>query len=176
MYLHMTQTYFSITVEIPAPPALVWAVMADVERWPEWTSSVKRIVRLTPGALVVGSRLRIHQPKLPPALWRVIEAVPDRHFTSVSTAPGIRVVARHAAERIPGATRVTLSLSYEGVFGPALAQLLRGINEHYLGLEANGLKARCAELATGQNTKSRDGYCSNQAVDLRGRPYSTIAR
>jgi uncharacterized protein YndB with AHSA1/START domain len=32
----MTRTDFSITVEIPAPQPLVWSVMADVERWPEW--------------------------------------------------------------------------------------------------------------------------------------------
>src|SRR5262245_9656147 len=119
----MTRTEFSVTVEIPAPRRLVWSVMADVERWPEWTPSVKRIMRLSPGPLVVGSRLRIHQPKFPPAFWRVIEIEPGSHFTSVSTAPGLRVTARHAAEETATATRVTLSIGYEGWFGPLLARL-----------------------------------------------------
>ena len=142
----MARTAFSITVEIPAPLSLVWSVMADVERWPEWTPSVKRIVRLTPGSLAVGSRLRIHQPKFPPAFWRVIEAVPDSHFISVSTAPGLRVTAHHSMEPTPKVTLVTLSIRYEGLFGPLFARFTRNVNERYLAMEANGLKARCAEL------------------------------
>ncbi|MSU59740.1 MAG: hypothetical protein EXS35_16495 [Pedosphaera sp.] len=39
----MAKTSFSITVDISAQPQIVWAVMADVERWPEWTPSVGAI-------------------------------------------------------------------------------------------------------------------------------------
>jgi hypothetical protein len=55
-------TQFSITVEIPAPPDRVWAVMADIERWSDWTPTVTSIRRLDPGPLAVGSRARIRQP------------------------------------------------------------------------------------------------------------------
>jgi hypothetical protein len=47
---------FSITADIPAAHDRVWAILADVERWPEWTHSVTRIIRLDPGPLAVGSR------------------------------------------------------------------------------------------------------------------------
>jgi hypothetical protein len=143
----MTQKHFSITVEIPAPTALVWSVMADVERWPEWTASVSRIERLSSSPLQVGSRLRIYQPKLPPALWRVTELTPDGGFTGVSVAPGVRVTARHAVEATTTGSRVTLSIQYEGLLSTLLARWTGELNERYLAMEANGLKARSTDLA-----------------------------
>src|SRR6185295_11383957 len=60
----MTRTDFSRTVEIQQPPPIVWSVMTDIERWPEWTPSVARAKRLSNTPLQVGSRAQIHQPKL----------------------------------------------------------------------------------------------------------------
>jgi len=113
----MTRTRFKITVEIPAPSPLVWSVLADVERWPEWTASITRVKRLSLGPFQVGSRVRIHQPKLPPAFWCVAELNPAASFTWVSRAPGMRVTARHKAEEISVRTRVTLSIHYAGWLG-----------------------------------------------------------
>src|SRR6185436_9905562 len=113
----MTRTDFSITVDIPAPQPLVWSVMADVERWPEWTASVSRVKRPSGEPLQVGSRVRIHQPKLPPAWWRVTELNPGVGFTSMSVAPGARVVARHWIEPAADGCRVTLCIRYEGLLG-----------------------------------------------------------
>jgi len=143
----MTQTHFETFVEIAATPAQVWPVMVDVEKWPEWTASVKRIKLLTPGPLRIGSRARVHQPKLPPAFWRVTELVPGSHFTWLSSAPGVRVTARHVIEPAPTGSRVTLSIQYEGMFGQLLARWTRALNERYFAMEANGLKTRCTELA-----------------------------
>ena len=143
----MTQPHFSITVEILAPPQLVWSVMTDLERWPEWTSSVSRIKRLSPGPLQVGSRARIQQPKLPPACWRVTELNPGGHFTWVTVAPGVRVTARHSVESTATGCRVALSISYAGMFGAWLARWTHALNERFLAMEANGRKTRCAELA-----------------------------
>ena len=141
----MTQPQFNISVDIPASLSRVWPVMADVERWPEWTPSVSRVLLLTPPPLQVGSRVRIHQPKFPPAWWRVTELKPGVEFTWVSRAPGIRVSARHIVETIAGGSRVNLSIHYDGLFGPWFAQWTRALNERYLGMEAQGLKARCTE-------------------------------
>lgn len=146
----MTQTEFSQSVEIPVPPALVWTVMADFERWPEWTASVSRVKRLSPGPLGVGSRVRIHQPKLPPARWRVTELNPGFGFTSVSVAPGVRVTARHWITPADDGCRVTLSMHYDGLLGALVARWVGELNDRYLTLEANGLKARCVALAAEQ--------------------------
>jgi uncharacterized membrane protein len=143
----MTQTHFNTTVEIPAPQPLVWSVMVDVERWPEWTPSISRVKLLSPGPLQVGSRVRVHQPKLPPAFWRVTELNSGEDFTWVSRAPGVRVTAWHMVESIAGGSRVSLSIRYDGWLGGLLVRWIGDLNERYLSMEANGLKARCAELA-----------------------------
>jgi len=132
-----------IEVEIQAPPDRVWAVMRDVERWPEWTPTVTSVRLLDRGPLAVGSRAVIRQPKLPPAKWRVTELDESgRNFTWVSAGPGVRVIARHWVEARGAASRATLSLRFTGVLAGLLAWLTRGLNDRYLALEADGLKRR----------------------------------
>ena len=144
----MAQRFFSITVEIAAPPEIVWRVMTDVESWPEWTASVKRIVRLTPGPLATGSRLRIHQPKLPPTQWRVTDVEAGRYFVSENIAPGVRVGAHHSIEAAGANSCVTLAIRFEGVFAGLLSRLTRNLNELYLAMEASGLREYCERQAT----------------------------
>jgi len=133
---------FSITVEIPAPPNRVWAVMVDVERWPEWTPTVTRLERFDHGPLVVGSRVRIWQPRLPPAIWRVTELREGQSFIWISRSPGLAVVAEHAVEGAPDGSRARLSVRFTGWLGPLVARLTRRLNERYLALEAKGLGER----------------------------------
>jgi hypothetical protein len=139
----VTPLSFSTTVDINAAPAAVLAVMSDVERWPEWTASVTSVTRLDSGPFVVGSRARIRQPKLPPALWTVSAMEPGRSFTWISKGPGILVTAHHSIELREGGSRVTLSIRYQGLLAKLLVWMTRDINERYLAMEAKGLKARC---------------------------------
>jgi carbon monoxide dehydrogenase subunit G len=133
---------FSTTVDIPAAPPTVWSVLADIERWHEWTPSVTRIERLDPGPLAVGARARVRQPRLPQAVWQVTELIEGSGFTWVTSSPGVRVVARHGLEPIADGTRARLSVAFSGLLGPPVAWLTRGLNERYLGLEARGLRER----------------------------------
>jgi hypothetical protein len=55
-------TDFSIVVDIKASPDEVAVVSLDVERWPEWTSTMTSARRLNEGLLAVESRARIRQP------------------------------------------------------------------------------------------------------------------
>src|SRR5688500_7608152 len=135
---------FAISVEIAAPPERVWAVLSDIEKWPEWTPSITGIERLDDGPLRVGARARIRQPKLAPALWTVT-AVDKRSFTWVTRAPGITVTASHVVEAVGTGSRVTLALKFAGLFGGLIGRLTRRLNERYLGYEAAGLKRRSEE-------------------------------
>lgn len=146
----MIQTFFSITVEIPASMEVVWQVMANVERWPEWTPSVRKLKLLTPGPLRIGSRVRIHQPGFPPAWWKVMELEPGSGFIWESVAPGLRITARHWIEPMDDGSRATLSIHYGGVLGPMMARWTRKVNDRYLALEANGLREACLRRKTGK--------------------------
>ena len=130
------------SIDIDAPADRVWAVMTDVERWPEWTESVTTIRRLDAGPFTVGSRVRIKQPRLPSSILTVTGLEPERGFTWVATSPGLRVTASHRIEATPRGVRVILSVRYEGLFGGPAGRLWRSLTERYLRLEAEGLRRR----------------------------------
>jgi hypothetical protein len=142
---------FTITTEIDAPSQVVFQVLGEVERWPEWTPTVTRVERLDGGAgpLAVGSRLRIVQPKVPPADWDVTELEPGRGFRLVSRSPGATVEANHRVEPIGAGdrSRATLSVTFSGFLGRVVGWLMRGLNNRYLAQEAEGLKRRSEERA-----------------------------
>jgi len=145
---------FQIEVEIRASPDVVWSVMRDVERWPEWTPTVTSVRLLDQAPLAVGSRAIIRQPKLPPAKWRVTELDDmGRSFTWISKSPGTRVIARHGVKPHGEGSLATLFLRFSGVLAGLLAYLTRGLNNRYLALEAKGLKERSERLALLKRTK-----------------------
>lgn len=115
---------FSITTEVDAPPDVVFAGLSEVERWPEWTPTVTRVERLgDAGApLALGGRLRIVQPRVPPADWTVTALEPGRGFRLVSRSPGATVEASHRAEpEADNHSRVTLSVTFSGFLGGSSA-------------------------------------------------------
>jgi hypothetical protein len=135
-----------ISVVIAAPPNVVWSVMADVERWHEWTPSVRSIRRLDSGPLRAGSRALIRQPRFPPAMWKVTALEPGRSFAWKSGAPGMWVFAEHSVEPAGSGARARLSLHFEGTIGRLMGRITHAISNRYLGLEAAGLKRRSEEL------------------------------
>ena len=138
---------FALGIDVDAPPDVVWGVMSDVERWPEWTASIRSVRRLDPGPLAVGRRVRIRQPRFPPAVWTVTELEEGRSFTWEAGGPGVRVSARHTVGPRGGGSRVALSLGFHGLLGPLFGRLTAGVNARYVRMEAKGLKRRSEEVA-----------------------------
>jgi hypothetical protein len=135
---------FCQAIEIMLSPPRVWAVMLDVERWPEWNTAVTRVQRMDIGPLTLGSRTRIWQPKLMPAVWQVTSLDQNRRIFAWTTRTfGMKIVARRQVEAIGAHSRVTLSLHYAGILGALMARIYRDLNWDYLAREANGLRTKC---------------------------------
>ncbi len=133
----------STTLALRVPPATVWPVMRNIEEWPTWTPTVTRVEPLGAGPLRVGSSYKLLQPKLAPAVWEVTRLEEGRGFSWVTKHPGVRVTGEHWIEETAQGCRVTLSLKFEGFLAPLIARIYRSLNERYLALEAEGLRARC---------------------------------
>jgi hypothetical protein len=146
---------FRYTVDIRVSPPRVWSVLLDVEHWPEWTTSVTKVSRMDLGALTLGSRTRIWQPKLMPAVWRVTSLDEGRYiFAWTTRSIGVKIVGRHQIEPVGALSRVTLSIDYFGVLGPIMARMFRDLNWDYLTREGNGLRQRC-EMAVQRQVAAR---------------------
>ena len=136
-------TEFSQVVGIKAAPDRVLAVLLDIERWPEWTSTMTSVRRIDDGPFGVGSRARIRQPGLLPAIWLVTEIDGARGFEWITRSPGVQLKAGHLVEAAGAGSRATLSLRSSGLFGPLVARFYRGLSLRYLAIEAEGLRNRC---------------------------------
>jgi uncharacterized membrane protein len=86
---------YETTITIDAPADDVWAVLADVERWPEWTASMQKVERQGGGDLAVGTTVRIKQPRLPATTWHVTDVEPGRSFSWADSSPGVTTFADH---------------------------------------------------------------------------------
>lgn len=136
-------------IEIAAPTDTVWSVMADVERWSEWTESVTKVQRLEAGPLVVGSTARIEQPGVAAATWQVQSIEPGHRFVWSTGNALVRAFGDHRVEPdVTGEGAVaTLVLTFTGPLAWPVARWYSDLNERYLDYEAQGLKRRSESLA-----------------------------
>ena len=138
------------TVIIDAPPEKVFAVLCDVERWPEWTSTMTSVRRLDTGPFAVGSTAQVRQPKLRAALWQVTELDQNRNFTWTTRSPGLRMKAGHLVEPHGTGCRVALSFEISGLIAPLVARLYGSLIGEYVVTESLGLKKRAETAGAGK--------------------------
>lgn len=135
--------HFEKTVEIDAPVDVVWRAVTDVEDWPKWTKSVRKIAWLDGRTLSLGARARIKQPGMPSLVWKVTELVPGKSFTWESSRPGVKTVATHVLERIDDQrTELVVGSRLSGPLSSVLSRLIAHRMETYLRMEAEGLRER----------------------------------
>jgi uncharacterized protein YndB with AHSA1/START domain len=135
----------STTRSIPAPPAEVYAALADVAHWPDWLDTVDELHLLDGAASppAVGDRATIRQPRLPKATWTVTEVEPGHHFTWESKAPGLRFVGHHLVEPDgDGGSRVTLGIDQQGPLRGLARALWGRLTQEYVEREGACLEKR----------------------------------
>ena len=128
------------TVTIAAPPERVWAVLIDVERWPERIPTVDAVERLDTGPLAVGSRTRLRQPRLQPAVWTVTELVEGSSYTWESRSSGVTVTATHLVEPVSDGSRLTLALDVSGPLSGVGWLMTRSLTRRYVETEAASIE------------------------------------
>ena len=135
------------TVAIAAPAQRVWAVIADLGRWPERIPTVEAVERLDTGPLAVGSRVRLQQPRLPTAVWTVTEWEEGSSFTWKSSSPGVTITAAHVVVPRGDGSRLTLALTVTGPLSGIGWLLSRSLTTRYVETEAASIK-KAAETTT----------------------------
>lgn len=140
---------FTRTLSVPASPERLVAAIVDVEDWPNWTPSIDSVRRLDQGALVVGSRAEVRQPRLPRAVWTVTR-VDEGGMVWESKGPGVRTIGEHLVTPDGDGSVLHLRLVQEGPLGTLIGWLYSGLTRRYLALEAEGFRRCCAASAGAQ--------------------------
>jgi carbon monoxide dehydrogenase subunit G len=140
------------TIKINAPPDRVWTVMKDVERWPEWTESMKSVERLDKGDFGLGSKAKLKIRRSPNAnVWTVTELTPNRSFTWETNSGGVKGVATHVIEPDGNSSKVTLTVDLSGPVATIFSPIIAGQSRKNVDMEAEGLKRR-SEAGSGQGS------------------------
>jgi uncharacterized protein YndB with AHSA1/START domain len=135
------------SIVIAAPAAAVWAILMDVEQWPEWTDSVTSADRdRADQPLEVGSRVTIRQPRIGRLVWTVTEIAAGVSFTWRASSPGVVTTATHGITGPPaGPVTVRLALTQTGPLSPIVEAVTGKRTRSYLTTEASGLRARAEQ-------------------------------
>lgn len=132
---------------IAAQPSDVWAVLTDIEHWPDWTASMREITRLDSGPLRVGSTLRVRQPAGRPLVFTVTELASERSFTWTASSGGMRSTGYHELTPSGSGVQATLTFTLTGPMAWLGRLLAGGRIRRYVDMEADGLKRESEDRA-----------------------------
>jgi ribosome-associated toxin RatA of RatAB toxin-antitoxin module len=135
------------STQINATPSEIWSVLADVEKWPEWTPTMTKVELLDEGPFGLGSRARVDLRPVGSSVWTVTKLEERRGFDWESSRPGLRITAGHWIECDADGSKVRLSVDMTGVQATLLYPFMAWVSRRNLHLEAEGLKGR-SELST----------------------------
>jgi len=146
-------TEITASVEIPAPPSVVWDVLTDLDEYPRWNTLLTLTGELAEGN-TVSARLAV--PGLPAVRFRpeITAIEPERVLRWRSTLFG--VTAEHAFLLDPTAagTRFVQREQFSGrLAGPVVNRLERRIRRGFEQMNV-GLRRRAVEIADDETAVS----------------------
>jgi hypothetical protein len=165
---------YRTTFRIDAPSEVVWAVLADFERYPEWNPSLPSITGDLRVGATVSLTLAMPGRPSPKVKARLLEVTPQHRLTWHGNAAADWLFAGDRQfvleEADDGAVSFTHVENVRGALFP-LFRLIMGsaIQRHHDGLNA-ALKQRAEELAAGARTSTAEpARHSGTSPSARGR-------
>ena len=138
---------YQYSIDIEAPSEVVWTVLTDVGRWPDWHPAVSEAKLLNSEVLGLRSEALLRQPRLRAARWTVDDLQPGSRFGWTSTTAGVTSRGSHEVGSTATGSHVHLVFTQSGPLA-LLAHLFYGtLIRTYLRQEAEGLKRRAEQLS-----------------------------
>ena len=93
---------FSASVEINSTPERTWALVNNVEEWPEWIPSLKKIEKVTEGPMRVGSQVLVVAKSLLTVnlLMTITEFVAGRRVVMEGRVLGVKMTRYYEMEPV----------------------------------------------------------------------------
>ena len=110
-------------VDVDAPAAVLWSVVADPTQWPFVSDSFIAVTPKGEGAVVVGERFVVRQPGIRPMHWTVTDVEDGVAFTWRSEVLGVRSEGSHRVEPTPSGSRLHLTLAMSGPLSRAVGAM-----------------------------------------------------
>jgi hypothetical protein len=134
------------SLETTAPPATVWRVWSDVNRWPEWNPDMKES-RLD-GPLKLGATGMINTKSGGKHDVVVTYFQDGRSFELESTAlPGTKMAIRAAIAPSGGGSRITQGFEPRGLLAPLVGPMMSGQILKTFNAVLDGLKRKVETAA-----------------------------
>jgi hypothetical protein len=131
------------TSVINALPGDIFKVLMDFGQWNQWTASITGMSILNNDRPGTGARIKVLQPKLPPAIWTITESLPDRSLTWEKRSFGLFMLSEHLLVTGNNGTSVIIRMTYKGPLAGLFYMLTRSLTDRYMTMEIDGLKREC---------------------------------
>jgi hypothetical protein len=131
------------TSVINALPGDIFKVLMDFGQWNQWTASITQMSILNADGPQTGARIKIWQPKLPPAVWTITESLPDRSLTWEKRSFGLLMLSEHVISTSNNKTSVIIRMTYQGPLAGLFNKLTHSLTDRYMTMEIDGLKREC---------------------------------